>query len=133
MIKFRLISVKFLINSSGFKNADKWILEMHIYVCKWRSNLSMNSGKNYGSYKNKCMNEKNVTWHVLFNHMINQDHPRCVVLVLIHEDWKIIIGADLGWSHYRKWRRTKGACTNHVDRILGNFDPPLHYADTFTK
>ena len=26
----------------------------------------------------------------------------------------------------------KGACTNHVDRILGNFDPSPH-VDTFTK
>ena len=26
-----------------------------------------------------------------------------------------------------------GTCTNHVDRILGNFDPPLPYVDTFTK
>ena len=25
-----------------------------------------------------------------------------------------------------------GACTNHVDRILGNFDPPPPYVDTFT-
>ena len=23
--------------------------------------------------------------------------------------------------------------TNHVDRILGNFDPPPPYVDTFTK
>ena len=27
----------------------------------------------------------------------------------------------------------KGLCTNHVDRILGNFDPPPPYVDTFTK
>ena len=28
----------------------------------------------------------------------------------------------------------KGACTNHVDRILGYFAPPLSsYVDTFTK
>ena len=26
-----------------------------------------------------------------------------------------------------------GACTNHVDRILGNFDPPSPNVDTFTK
>ena len=29
----------------------------------------------------------------------------------------------------------KGVCTNHVDRILGNFDPPFPqtYVDVFTK
>ena len=27
----------------------------------------------------------------------------------------------------------KGPCTNHVDRFLGNFDPPPPYVDTFTK
>ena len=27
----------------------------------------------------------------------------------------------------------KGLCTNHVDRILGNFDRPPPYVDTFTK
>ena len=26
-----------------------------------------------------------------------------------------------------------GPCTNHVDRILGNFDPPPPYVDTFIK
>ena len=27
----------------------------------------------------------------------------------------------------------KGACTNHVDKIWGIFDPPLTFVDTFTK
>ena len=31
----------------------------------------------------------------------------------------------------RNVKTTKGPCTNHVDRILGNFDP-LPYVDTFT-
>ena len=32
----------------------------------------------------------------------------------------------------KKGKNPWGACTNHVDRIMGNFDPPSPYVDTFT-
>ena len=39
-------------------------------------------------------------------------------------------------THFRYFEKSNyqwGLCTNHVDRILGNFDPPPPYVDTFTK
>ena len=45
--------------------------------------------------------------------------------------WKII-HAKLFYEFAQNLHR-KGAWTNHMDRILGNFDPPPPYVDNFTK
>ena len=45
-----------------------------------------------------------------------------------------VLGLDMPLSRpSHTFVSNKGACTNHVDRILGNFDPPPLYVDTFTK